>query len=98
MEIKSVKDGSRLTVITEGRIDNTTAPDFSAFLKENITGVTELVFDLKKLKYLPSAGLRELMNTQKIMNNQGKMKFINVNEVVMDIFDMTGLTDIFDIE
>ena len=98
MEIKSVKDGSRLTVSPEGRIDTVTAPDFSAFLKENIDGVTELVFDMKKLKYLSSAGLRELMNTQKIMLKQGKMKFVNVNEVIMDIFDMTGLTDVFDIE
>lgn len=98
MEIKSLKDGSKLTVSPEGRIDTTTSPEFSAFLKENIGGVTELVFDLKKLRYLSSAGLRELMNTQKIMNKQGKMKLINVSDVIMDIFDMTGLTDIFDIE
>ena len=98
MEIKSLKDGSKLTVSPEGRIDTTTSLEFSAFLKENIGGVTELVFDLKKLKYLSSAGLRELMNTQKIMNKQGKMKLIHVSDVIMDIFDMTRLTDICDIE
>ncbi len=98
MEIKSIKDGNKLTVSPEGRIDTAAAPEFSAFLKENIGGVTELVFDLKKLSYLSSAGLRELMNAQKIMNKQGKMKFINVNDIIMDIFDITGLTDAFDIE
>ena len=98
IEIKSAKDGSKLTVSPEGRIDTTTMPEFSEFLKENIGGVTELVFDLKKLRYLSSAGLRELMNAQKIMDKQGKMKFIHVNDVIMDIFDMTGLTDVFDIE
>ena len=51
-----------------------------------------------QLDYLSSAGLRVLMSTQKIMNKQGEMRLINVNEDVMDIFDMTGLTDVFDIE
>lgn len=96
MEIKSVKDGSKLTVSPEGRIDTATSPEFSEFMNDNIDGVTELVFDLKQLRYLSSAGLRELMNAQKIMNKQGKMKFINVNETVMDIFDLTGLADVFE--
>lgn len=71
---------------------------FKIIPERKYRGVTELVFDLKKLRYLSSAGLRELMNTQKIMNKQGKMKLIHVSDVIMDIFDMTGLTDIFDIE
>ena len=66
-------------------------------VSENIDGVTDLTFDLKQLDYLSSAGLRVLMSSQKIMNKQGDMRLINVNEDVMDIFDMTGLTDVFEI-
>ena len=60
--------------------------------------MTDLTFDLKQLDYISSAGLRVLMVAQKTMVKQGKMKLINANEDVMDVFDMTGLTDVFDIE
>lgn len=98
MEITVNKNGSELTISPVGRIDTSTAPQLKQTVDENIGGVTDLTFDFKNLNYLSSAGLRALMSTQKIMKNQGKMRLINVNEDVMDIFDMTGLTDVFDIE
>jgi anti-sigma B factor antagonist len=98
MEITVNKNGSELTISPVGRIDTSTAPQLKQTVDENISGVTDLTFDFKNLNYLSSAGLRALMSTQKIMKNQGKMKLINVNEDVMDIFDMTGLTDVFTIE
>lgn len=98
MEITVNKNGSELTISPVGRIDTSTAPQLKQTVDENIGGVTDLTFDFKNLNYLSSAGLRALMSTQKIMKSQGKMKLINVNEDVMDIFDMTGLTDVFDIE
>ncbi len=98
MEIKSTKNGTELTVCPIGRLETVTAPDLQAFIEENISGVTDLTFDLKELKYLSSAGLRVLMSAQKIMNKQGEMRLCNVNEDIMDILDMTGLTDVFEIE
>lgn len=98
MEINVNKNGTELTISPVGRIDTVTAPELQAAVDENIGGVTELTFDLEKLKYLSSAGLRVLMGAQKTMNNQGSMKLLNVNEDVLDIFDMTGLTDVFEIE
>lgn len=98
MEIAVNKNGTELTVSPVGRIDTATAPQLQAVVNENISGVTDLTFDFKKLKYLSSAGLRVLMSTQKVMMKQGKMRLINVNDDVMDIFDMTGLTDVFEIE
>lgn len=98
MEIKQIKNGTEFTVCPVGRLETVTAPELQAVLNENISGVTTLTFDLKELKYLSSAGLRVLMSAQKIMNKQGTMRLIHVNEDIMDILDMTGLTDVFEIE
>ena len=60
--------------------------------------MTELVLDFEKLDYISSAGLRVLLAAQKIMNKQGKMKLVHVNETIMEIFEVTGFTDILTIE
>ena len=98
MKIDVNKNGSELTLNPVGRVDTATAPELKKVFEENISGVTDLTFDFKNLDYISSAGLRVLMVAQKAMIKQGKMKLINVNDDVMDIFDMTGLTDVFDIE
>ena len=97
MKIDVNKNGNVLTISPFGRLDTSTSPELQVVVTDNIDGVTDLTFDLKQLDYLSSAGLRVLMSTQKIMNKQGEMRLINVNEDVMDIFDMTGLTDVFEI-
>ena len=98
MEINVNKNGTALTIAPVGRVDTVTSPELQAVVDENIAGVTDLTFDLKQLKYLSSAGLRVLMGAQKTMNHQGEMRLCNVNEDILDIFDMTGLTDVFEIE
>lgn len=98
MEITVNKNATELTLSPVGRIDTATAPELKEAVDTNISGVTELTFDLVKLNYLSSAGLRVLLSAQKIMNKQGNMKLINVNDEIIDILDMTGLTDVFTIE
>ena len=73
-------------------------PQLESELKSALSGTTELVFDLAKLDYISSAGLRVLLSTQKVMNKQGSMKIINVNETIMEVFDVTGFVDILTIE
>ena len=97
MEIIVNKNGTELTVCPVGKLDTATSPQLQAAIDENISGVTDLTFDLIKLAYLSSAGLRVLMSSQKAMNKQGNMRLSNVNEDIMDILDMTGLTDVFTI-
>ena len=60
--------------------------------------VTSLVIDMTALEYISSAGLRVLLSAQKIMNKQGKMTVKNVNETIMEIFEVTGFSDILTIE
>ena len=97
MNIVKTRDNGTLTIAPEGRIDIATAPDLEQEIKD-LDGVTELIFDLEKLTYISSAGLRVLLLAQKKMNKQGSMKVIHVNEMVMEVFEVTGFSDILTIE
>ncbi|SEA93762.1 anti-sigma B factor antagonist [Pseudobutyrivibrio sp. ACV-2] len=98
LNINKVKEGSKLTIAIEGRLDTTTAPQLENVINEEIEGVTDLTFDLKALDYISSAGLRVLLSSQKIMNKQGNMVVKNSSEEVLEIFEVTGFSDIFTIE
>ena len=94
---KNLEDKT-LNVALEGRLDTTTAPQLEAELKSVLPEVTALVMDFEKLEYISSAGLRVLLSAQKIMNKQGEMMLIHVNHVINEIFEVTGFSDILNIE
>lgn len=98
MDIQKIKNGSALTCVLTGRLDTTTSPKLEKEIKEDIEGVTELVFDFEALDYISSAGLRVLLSSQKIMNKQGTMVVKNVNDTIMEIFEVTGFDGILTIE
>ena len=98
MNITKNQNGNALVIALEGRLDTTTAPELEKVLKESINGITELTIDLSKLDYVSSAGLRVLLSAHKAMRTQGAMKVKNVNEIVREVFDVTGFSDILDIE
>ena len=97
MNIIKKAEGSKLTIALEGRLDTTTAPQLEKEIQSGLKGVTELVYDLKKLEYISSAGLRVLLASQKVMNDQGEMIVENVCPDIMEIFDVTGFVDILTI-
>ena len=90
-------DNGKVAFKLEGRLDTITAPDLEQELKTSLEGVTELVMDFEKLEYISSAGLRVLLSAQKTMNRQGEMKLTHVNEIIMEIFEVTGFADILTI-
>ena len=98
MNIQKTVSGTTLTVALEGRLDTTTAPKLEVELRSRVDGVSRLVFDLAKLEYISSAGLRVLLAMQKLMNRQGAMLLRNVNEAVMEVLEVTGFSDILRIE
>lgn len=98
MNIQKTLSGTTLMVALEGRLDTTTAPKLEEELRSSVDGITRLVFDLAKLEYISSAGLRVLLAMQKLMNQQGEMVLQNVNEAVMEVFEVTGFSDILRIE
>lgn len=98
MTINKIKNDSSLTIAVEGRLETTTAPELEVVVKEELDGINALVFDFSKLDYISSAGLRVLLSAQKIMNNQGTMKVLGANEIVTEVFDITGFSDILTLE
>lgn len=99
MNIHKIAEGNTLTIQLEGRLDTTTAPQLEAELRSSLDGVTSLVLDIAALDYLSSAGLRVLLSAQKQMNRKkGKMVVRHVCETVMEVFNLTGFSDILTIE
>ena len=98
MIINKNADGEKLTLAISGRLDTTTAPKLEAELKQSIGNVKELVFDFSGVEYISSAGLRVLLAAQKVMNRQGSMKLTGVSAEVMEVFEITGFSDILTIE
>ena len=98
MTINKNLNGNALCIALEGRLDTTTSPELEKELKTALNGVDELTFDFAKLDYISSAGLRVLLSAHKTMMKQGGMKVIHVNELVMEVFEVTGFSDILDIE
>ncbi|MBQ6303948.1 MAG: STAS domain-containing protein [Clostridiales bacterium] len=98
MTTEITKNGSVLNIAVEGRIDTVTSPDLEKTILDNISEVEDMTIDLKGVDYISSAGLRVLLSTQKIMDKQGKLLICGVGENVMEIFEVTGFVDIFDIE
>ena len=97
MIINKNADGEKLTLAVSGRLDTTTAPALEVELKQSIGGVKELIFDFSGVEYISSAGLRVLLAAQKVMNRQGSMKLTGVSAEVMEVFEITGFSDILTI-
>lgn len=99
MTIKKTVDGDKLVLDLEGRLDTTTAPQLENELKVSLYDTKALTLDMEKLEYLSSAGLRVLLAAQKQMQKQqGNMVIVNVNEIIMEVFEVTGFVDIITIK
>lgn len=98
MKIEKTLQEKELIIKLEGRLDTSTAPELETEIKGSTDEVELLVLDLEALEYISSAGLRVVLGAQKKMNAQGRMIVKNVNETVMEIFEITGFTDVLTIE
>ena len=98
MTITKKKDGTTLCAAVSGRLDTSTTPEFEADIKPELEGLTELVLDFSALDYISSAGLRAILSFQKQMNKQGSMKITGANDIIKEIFEVTGFSDILTIE
>ena len=98
MTINKNQNGTNLEIALEGRLDTMTAPELEAELNQSLDGVETLTLDFSKLDYISSAGLRVLLSAHKIMSGKGGMKVTHVNEIVQEVFEVTGFCDILNIE
>ena len=98
MTITKNTNGTALEIALEGRLDTMTAPGLEAELNADLGNAESLTLDFSKLDYISSAGLRVLMSAHKAMSAKGGMKVTNVNEIVQEVFEVTGFADILTIE
>ena len=98
MTIHPTRNDQTMTLALEGRLDTTTAPELETVVRTELGGIEKLTFELSKLEYISSAGLRVLLAAQKIMNKQGQMTITGCSDDIMEIFDITGFSDILQIE
>ena len=98
MTIELNKNAAEATIRVAGRLDTITAPTLDKTIHEELGDTQHLILDLQGLEYISSAGLRVLLGAQKKMQKIGSMKVIHVCAAVMEVFEMTGFADIFDIE
>ena len=95
--VEKKSEGNNVTLVLSGRLDTSTAPGLEEEVKTGLEGTEDLVFDLTELDYISSAGLRVLLSALKKMQKQGSMKITNPNESVMEIFEVTGFSDVLTI-
>ena len=98
MNIEKVCNETVVALKVIGRLDTTTAPALEAAVSETVGNCDQLVLDFTGLEYISSAGLRVILKAQKAMASKGGMKLLNVNETIMEIFEITGFSDILTIE
>ncbi len=98
MQINKTVAADTLTYALSGRLDTTTAPEFEAELKASLGNTAHLLLDFSELEYISSSGLRVLLAAQKVMSKQGDMVVTHVNESIMEVFEITGFSDLLTIQ
>ncbi|MBR5111570.1 MAG: STAS domain-containing protein [Clostridia bacterium] len=94
MTITRKQNGDNLEIALEGRLDTVTAPELETELKQSLAGIKSLTFDFSKVEYVSSAGLRALFEARKALYGKGSMKITHPNEIVMEVFEVTGFADL----
>ena len=98
LNITKKQEGTAFTVVLEGRLDTNTAPEFQAEVEPMLGGINDLTLDCKALDYISSAGLRVLLTFEQELEGQGKtMQLCHVNDIIRDVFDVTGFLEILNI-
>lgn len=95
MIINKEKESNTLVVSVAGRLDTSTAPELEEALKGELSQGLELVFDFSNLEYISSSGIRQIISAYKVTGNA---KIKNANDVVKEVFEVTGITDVLDVE
>ena len=99
MEITTSLDGTKAIIAVEGKLSVATAPELEAAVHDLAESAVDFDIDLAGLEYISSAGLRVLVSTQKLAGNRGgSMRLLNPTDEVMEVFEMTGLSEVMTIE
>lgn len=100
MQIKTDVSNNKLVITLSGRLDTITSPQLEEEIRHiSLDEIEIIILDIKELEYISSAGLRLILKIHKKMSAKGGvLKLINVNEMISEVFYMTGMSDFLDIE
>ena len=98
MTIEKTKNGNDLFVTVEGRLDTLTSPQFSNEMRTALDGISNVTLDFAKLEYISSAGLRALLQLRQTLDDKGSVTIVNANELIKEVFEITGFIDALDFE
>lgn len=98
MTVEKKQNGEEVTLLVSGRVDTTNAKEFESEVTVKMEGAKSLILDFAELEYISSAGLRVVLSIIKQMKNQGTLAIKNANEMIKEIFEVTGFSDLVDME
>ena len=90
MNIVKNLDGQKLEVVLEGQLDTKSAPELTKEISDDLSQVTEVVMDFARVEYVSSAGMRALMLARKTLGDRGTITVTNANDMVKEVFALTG--------
>lgn len=97
MEIKKTVTPTCTTLFLSGCLDTASVAGFSASLDE-VASAKSLVIDFTDLEFIASSGLRTLVLVQKQAKAEGRELVLSgMNDVVSEVFEVTGLKEVFEI-
>jgi anti-sigma B factor antagonist len=97
-DVQWERDGSTLVCKITGRLDTITGPELlSEYREQNTDGIQEIIMDLADTEYISSAGLRVINIISESLPDPDEFRFKNVTEDVMDILEVTGFADVYEI-
>ena len=98
LKVALTQDGEEYTFTLEGRLNTLTSPDLEEQVEAVLESAKKMIFDLAKLEYISSAGLRVLLGAAQELEDRGEVVVRNLTNSVREVFDVTGFSDAFTVE
>ena len=99
LNVTTNRENDTLRVTAVGRIDTGNYPEFESAINAESNGVKNIILDFEKLDYISSSGLRVLISLHKmLLAEDGKLVIRKPTAMVREVFDVTGFTEMINIE
>lgn len=96
MEIIRTENGGEVTLKLKGCLDTTATREFAVAI-DATAEATALVLDMSELEFISSSALRQLVAAKKKRGTAFTIALSGMNEVVREVFDVTGLDEVFEV-
>ena len=99
IDISSRDENGVEVVEVEGKLNTGASPDLDKYLTALIEdGTTKILLNLEYLDFIASTGLRVILATgKKLVGVGGKLVICNPNIMVMDVLNMSGFSQMFEV-